>query len=198
MRDTKVVKDASVCEDATALLDPEVLTANQVLAHDKTRCPVFEECNAGTLLGPGKLNCIPRQGQEVARYAVDSRHSVIVEMRDFRSAPLFPPAVKGFIDPYDDPSKIITDKDEICSGVERWANIVQSGSPSPVQVVMPPDHCHIHTTFTDGCRKCGLARVILLDRTDLVMPNGIAQRVPRDKCRCPVLRVGDFCPIHGG
>jgi hypothetical protein len=47
-------------------------------------------------------------------------------------------------------------------------------------------------------RDESMRRLVEQDRTEVVYPRGVATRVPRDKCRCPVLDVGDFCPVHGG
>lgn len=37
-----------------------------------------------------------------------------------------------------------------------------------------------------------------LEGTEVVWPDGVPTRVPRGVCRCPILKVGDFCPVHGG
>jgi hypothetical protein len=193
MRDRQVITDASVCENAHALRDPSVQTVSDIRAKGIKRCPVFDRCMTGTLLGPDKLNCIPTQGQNVARYAAEGGVSVVAEMSDFRKAPFFSPPSKGFIDPYDDPNKVVTDRDEICKAVEGWATAITNRAPT-----VPQNHCAKHTTYSESCRDCRAARVIQADTTDIVYPGGIATRVPRNKCRCPVLRVGDFCPVHGG
>jgi hypothetical protein len=44
----------------------------------------------------------------------------------------------------------------------------------------------------------GMRRLVEADQYETVMPRGVAKRVPRDVCRCPILDVGDFCPVHGG
>lgn len=63
--------------------------------------------------------------------------------------------------------------------------------------------------ITDALRREGLLveeakdkdpvrDLVDLDKYDVVMPDGKPEKVPRNKCRCPILRVGDFCPVHGG
>jgi hypothetical protein len=47
-------------------------------------------------------------------------------------------------------------------------------------------------------RDEGMRRLVEADQYETVMPKGVAKRVPRGVCRCPVLDVGDFCPVHGG
>lgn len=59
-------------------------------------------------------------------------------------------------------------------------------------------HCNAHDVYTKTCGACRFSRLVEMDRTEVVYPNGQPERVPRDQCRCPVLRVGDFCPVHGG
>lgn len=62
----------------------------------------------------------------------------------------------------------------------------------------PPAHCDEHETYDPDCGHCGVARLTQEDGFEIVFPRGRAQRVPRDVCRCPILMVGDFCPVHGG
>lgn len=59
-------------------------------------------------------------------------------------------------------------------------------------------HCKSHDKFTAGCGNCRMARLVQMDGEETVFPSGVPTRVPRDKCRCPILKVGDFCPVHGG
>ncbi len=47
-------------------------------------------------------------------------------------------------------------------------------------------------------RDEGMRRLVEADQYETVMPGGVAKRVPRNVCRCPILDVGDFCPVHGG
>jgi hypothetical protein len=198
-RPVDLVARASVCEDADALRDPAVHTRADVAATPQNRCPLFDECNRGNLLGPGKLQCIPRLSMEVARFAQTGARTVRAEMRDFATAPIFPPTVQGFIDPYanpDDPKRAITGKPEILSKVQTWAETILYGEPVPEPNLS--GHCKDHEQFQRGCSACGMARLVRDDQTDVVYPNGRATRVPRDRCRCPILRVGDFCPVHGG
>ena len=101
MRSQRFLRDASVCQDADAIRDPEVKTYDQLRAHGHSNCPLFDRCKAGVLLGPNLRNCIPLMGQEVARYAAQSGGSVEAEMQDFRQSPVF--SRLGFIDPYADP-----------------------------------------------------------------------------------------------
>lgn len=47
-------------------------------------------------------------------------------------------------------------------------------------------------------RDENMRRLVENDKTEVVYPRGVPKRVPRGVCRCPVLDVGDFCPVHGG
>ena len=60
-----------------------------------------------------------------------------------------------------------------------------------------PMHVEMELSPSD-LQEAAMRRMRRLDRTETVYPGGVPTQVPRDKCRCPVLRVGDFCPIHGG
>ncbi|MBI2797760.1 hypothetical protein HYX70_00485 [Candidatus Saccharibacteria bacterium] len=199
MRDLQLIKNASVCQDSHWLRDPTVRTREQATERGHQNCPRFDECNAGGLLGPGKLSCIPRSGMDVARFAREGRVPVRQEMSDFRQAP-FLNEVRGFIDPYDDPDAVLTDKEGAFQRVEAWANDIvgPAETSQQLQANIAAAHCEFHDGFLPGCNGCGVARVAALDRTDVVRPNGIPQVVERDLCRCPILQVGDFCPVHGG
>lgn len=129
MRETRLITDGSVCEDAHSYLDPNVKTASDARAKGRIRCPVFNECMFGNMLDKRNLRCAARFGQEVAKYAMmDS--NVAAEMQDFRRE-AFPPGLQGFIDPYKDPENIITDKDEASAAVEEWANTILYGPEKP-------------------------------------------------------------------
>jgi len=43
-----------------------------------------------------------------------------------------------------------------------------------------------------------MRRLVKDDGFETVYPGGVATRVPRGACRCPITQVGDFCPVHGG
>jgi hypothetical protein len=47
-------------------------------------------------------------------------------------------------------------------------------------------------------RDEGMRRLVEADQWETVYPRGVPTVVPRGVCRCPVLDVGDFCPVHGG
>jgi len=47
-------------------------------------------------------------------------------------------------------------------------------------------------------RDENMRRLVEDDQVEVVYPRGVATRVPRGVCRCPILNVGDFCPVHGG
>ena len=198
MRSQQLLKDASVCQDASALSDPEVQTYDQVRAHEHGDCPPLGRCNSSNLIGPNLRNCIPRMAQDVARFAAKSGGSVEAEMADFRQAPVF--SRLGFIDPYDnpDPDATIIDKDEICAMVAAWATTILNGRVPTLDEQVRLAHCREHDDFTTGCSACGIARTVAQDGTTVVFHHGIPQRVPRDRCRCPILRIGDSCPVHGG
>jgi hypothetical protein len=53
-------------------------------------------------------------------------------------------------------------------------------------------------TDAQRARDEGMRRLVEADQYDVVMPRGVPKKVPRNVCRCPVLDVGDFCPVHGG
>lgn len=63
---------------------------------------------------------------------------------------------------------------------------------------METAHCKDHEEFTRGCSNCRFAKLVQMDQTETVYPGGVATVVPRNECRCPILSVGDFCPVHGG
>jgi hypothetical protein len=202
VRDTELIERASVCQNAHYLKDPAIRTLAQARELGNQDCPLMGPCNAGTLLGPGKRNCIPRMAQDVARYARKGRRSVEAEMEDFKKAPIFDGL--GYIDPYDnpDPDGTITDKAEICRRVAEWAHVILGETPLPTnwlgEIDLSQVHCRNHDAYQKSCSDCRMARLVAEDRTEVVRPNGIAKRVPRGVCRCPILRVGDFCPVHGG
>jgi len=151
-RSLQVLTKASVCENMPALRDPNVNTIEQVRKVPDQRCPLFDRCNSGTLLGPTLRNCAPRMGADVARYAAEARHSVEAEMKDFVNAPIY--ARMGFIDPYDnpDPDAVITDKTEINARVQKYAEMLTNGDPQHVRdercicpVLKPtPGGCPVH------------------------------------------------------
>ena len=198
MRSISVLEDASVCQDADALQDPAVQTLEDVRRHDHADCPLIKVCSSGQLLSPQLRNCIPRMGQDVARFAAKAGGTVEQEMVDCRSAPVF--AKMGFIDPYDnpDPDATVTDKDEICTKVADWAKRILDGVPPSLDEQVKTAHCGRHSSFVAGCRACGITRLRTADRTDVVLDRGVPKRVSRDRCRCPILNPGDFCPVHGG
>jgi hypothetical protein len=47
-------------------------------------------------------------------------------------------------------------------------------------------------------RDENMRRLVEADKYETVYPRGVPKQVPRDQCRCPILDVGDFCPVHGG
>jgi len=51
---------------------------------------------------------------------------------------------------------------------------------------------------TQAAQEEHMRRLVKDDGMETVYPGGVATRVPRGACRCPVLQVGDFCPVHGG
>lgn len=55
--------------------------------------------------------------------------------------------------------------------------------------------CQFHAEYDKDCRHCRIARLVQLDATE---PHPYHGRVPRNVCRCPIMQVGDFCPVHGG
>lgn len=198
MRDLRIIEDASVCQDAGALRDPAITTYLQVQSYERHDCPLIGPCSAGTLLGPRLRNCVPRMAQDVARYAARSGGSVEAEMREFRGAPVF--SDLGFIDPYDnpEPDATIADEDEICRRVAEWAETILNGNPTPLEQQVKEAHCGDHDHFSAACMGCGLTRTAVLIGTVTVYPGGVTKVVPRDQCRCPILKVGDSCPVHGG
>lgn len=198
MRSLQLLQGASVCRDDAALRDPDVQSLAQMKALPHEDCPLIRPCQTGSLLGPQLRNCVPRMAQDVARFAVTPGATLAAEMRDFRKAPVF--SSLGFIDPYENPDRdsVITDKDEICVKVEDWARLLLDGEPSSLDQQVDNAHCADHENYIETCKNCRIARVVIRDATDVVYPDGIAKRVPHNQCRCPILKVGDFCPVHGG
>lgn len=199
MRPLQLLQKASVCEDAAALRDPSVQTLEDVRNHTQRRCPLFDRCSSGTLLGPNLRNCIPRMAQDVARYAAQSGGSIESEISDLRRAPVF--SKLGFIDPYSDPDpdRTVNDKDEIIGKIRDWATTILGASHADsLDSQIANAHCSRHKEFRKGCPECWGARILIEDATVIVRPNGRAMRVPREQCRCPILNVGDSCPVHGG
>lgn len=198
MRSLELLQSSSVCQDSSALRDPDVKCLSDVKRHEHSDCPLIDRCSSGTLLGPRLRNCIPRMAQDVARIAAKPGGSIEVEMADFRQARVF--SLLGFIDPYatPDPDDLVTNKDEICAKVEGWVRVLLDGQLGSVDEQINGAHCHDHGAYSGGCERCRLARTAVLDTTEVVRPNGIPKLVPHNKCRCPILMVGDFCPVHGG
>ena len=151
-RSLQVLNQASVCEDMTALRDPNVNTVAQISRVDRKRCPLFDQCNSGDLLGPTKRNCFPRMGMDVARYAAEAHRTIDAELEDFRRAPVF--SRLGFIDPYadPDPDATVKGKDDIVTKVGEWAKTLVNGDPKFVRdercicpVLKPtPGGCPVH------------------------------------------------------
>jgi hypothetical protein len=151
-RSLQVLNLASVCENMSALRDPNVNTVEQVKAVPDQRCPLFDECNAGKLLGPTLRNCAPRMGMDVARYAAQAHRPIAREMDDFRYAGIYPPL--GYLDPYDKPDRdaLITDRAEINERVQKWAETLTNGDPQHARdercicpVLQPtPGGCPVH------------------------------------------------------
>lgn len=214
-RPIQLLQAASVCEDANWLRDPTVVTLAEAKERGHVRCPVFAECYAG-MLEQRNVGCTVRLGQDMARFMAKDGSTLATEIRDFRGLLAQKPAKAGFIDPYIDPEQLVTDDDEVCTMVAGWAQIVlndmgesipeavAASSPKPpptsreLQTLISTAHCAHHENFTQGCSDCGMARLVAQDQSDVVMPGGVPTRVPRGTCRCPILRVGDSCPVHGG
>ena len=198
MRSRRLLQIVSVCQDASGLLDPLVETLEQMRDHEHRDCPLFERCSQGTLLGPELRNCVPRMAQDVARNALTPGATLETEMYELHGARVF--SRMGFIDPYEssDPDAVITDPDEIVSRVARWAEVIMNGKTPPLEEQIANAHCAEHQIFTQGCSECDMSQWLVIDRTEVVYPYGMATRVPRNQCRCPIVRVGDFCPVHGG
>jgi len=51
---------------------------------------------------------------------------------------------------------------------------------------------------TRAAEQENMRRLVEDDGMETVYPGGVPTRVPRGACRCPILTVGDFCPVHGG
>jgi len=51
---------------------------------------------------------------------------------------------------------------------------------------------------TRAAQEENMRQLVADDGMETVYPGGVPTRVPRGACRCPVLQVGDFCPVHGG
>ncbi len=216
-RSIQLLQAASVCEDANWLRDPTIVTTEEAQARGHERCPVFAECYAG-MLEQRKVGCIPRLGQDMARFMAKDSSTLVTEIRDFRGLLRQKPTKAGFIDPYVDPEQLVTDDDEICGMVAGWAQTVinDTGESIPEAVAasslkpppVPSDedvraairnaHCSDHDSFTAGCNACMMAKTKATDASTTVYPHGVATVVARGRCRCPILAVGDSCPVHGG
>ncbi len=191
MRSLHLLEQNSVCDHVAVLND-------SAIPGGSGSCPLLADCTAGRVVGHGGLQCVPRTAQEVARNVLSGRVAPEVELRELRQSPLFRPGQVRFIDPYAGqvPGEATIDASLVMSQIRQWvAVLLDTPVPEPVA---PADHCKRHSEYTEGCSNCGMARLVMLDRTDVVWPGGRPARVPRDQCRCPVLRVGDFCPVHGG
>lgn len=148
-RSLQVINNASVCEDAAAFRDPKLHTLEQFRHAEYERCPLFDRCSSGTLLGPDLRNCIPRMGIEVARNAASAVRPIERELDEFREAPIW--SKMGFIDPYanPDPDAVVTDKVEIVKKVGEWAKTVVNGDAQ--QVRDERCICPVLRTTPGGC-----------------------------------------------
>jgi hypothetical protein len=117
MRDPKLIIDGSFCEgDFIDGLD--VVAEVQFNAADTERCRFFPaECPVLNRDGP---YCIPKSGQEVARFVVKLKTSLDDELRDFTAQAPMP--ARGYFDPTrENPDQSLTDKEEVTRQVGDWA-----------------------------------------------------------------------------
>jgi len=47
--------------------------------------------------------------------------------------------------------------------------------------------CKKHEDFHEDCSDCRMKRLVEYDRRESRDPSN---------CRCPILRAGDYCPVH--
>jgi len=115
------------------------------------------------------------------------------EIAEVKGSGLIPPKSKGIVDPDSgDPNNVTAGQDETIATILKWAERI-SGVPSGVVSPAPREETGIHAEA-----DARFARLVEDDEYETVYPNGIAKRVPRAICRCPIIAVGDFCPVHGG
>lgn len=127
MREKRCVDDGSVCQNANSYLDPEVQTVADMRAKGNEDCPVFSKCRTGAIERQ-KISCAPLMGIEVARFVLKQGNSVTDEIKTFKRE-IAKAGRKGFFDPYDDPEKVITDLDEGCQMVQKWAETILGLNP---------------------------------------------------------------------
>lgn len=199
MRKPDVIRDASVCQNAHAFMDPDVQTRQDVIKKGFVDCPLMEPCFSGQLEGQ-KIKCSALLGQVIARRVALNGSNIDRETNDLRRAPIFPPDSTGFIDPYsDDPHRTVVDKEEAVKMVQDWAQTILEGprfeeSGTDDNTTPPQEQPYSNTPeLTDHFRRLKEA-----NETDVVYQRGVPTRVPRKVCRCPVLTAEDFCPLHGG
>jgi hypothetical protein len=171
----RIITDLSVCDSANILTNQHINTWAMADAGLGEYCPYVEPCMAGSRETRG-VNCTALMGQMVVKNALTHGKSITGEMQLLKSE--FPTILEGriwgFVDPFEDPAQVVTDESQILSGVEGWARRIA------------------------GVGRAEEVDYLSDDEVETVLPNGVPERVPRDVCRCPVLRVGDFCPVHGG
>lgn len=130
-REKALVMNGSVCEDAHSYQDESIKTVEQARANGKQPCPLFDECMNRGMFKNRRVRCAARAGQTVAKYAVGDDIEVATEIEGFRRDAFSdrnPVADFGFIDPYDNPERVVTNPGEATEMVENWANIVVHGS----------------------------------------------------------------------
>lgn len=191
LREPMVVLNHSICDRAAILKDSSVRTMQDTADHEYADCPLLEPCLNGVLEARG-IKCSAQLGQIMARAIIEESNSLEHELEDLRRAPIFPPQSTGFIDPYVNPELNKVDnvhierkKETAIAMVEKWAKTILGLSSDDVMEKQPTKNLDIATL-----REMG--------ETEWVFPGGIAKEVSRNKCRCPILNVGDHCPVHGG
>lgn len=194
IRSTEVVRDTSVCQDMAPLQDPNVRTKQEILADPERKdCPLLEPCFSGQLQREG-VRCAALDGHTMARELTGGSldRKLAAEISELSASPIFKPDGKGYIDPYsEEPTKPELDKEKAIETVVGYASLVLFGDKEALKLKTVP------TSPVVGGGDA-FSKLVVDDAYDIVYPDGIALKVPRNKCRCPILRVGDFCPVHGG
>jgi len=138
MRSLEFVLNASVCRHAHALKDHELESAEQLAQAPEKKCPLYERCHGGGMLGRGKLQCIPGHAKDVAANVLFGGAAADSEIEDLARAKIFPPTALGFLDPYENPAAFIVNKQEILERVRVWAELILHGNGAVHQSETPP------------------------------------------------------------
>lgn len=119
-RERRLVLDGSPCD--TNFYEDGPRTIQESKARGRQMCPHYSKCQRGNDEVNG-FQCIMRHATEVARYSIKERHSVDVEMNDYRRMKfdqLNPP--KGWVWSVDRKNFVmLTDEVDVLTNIQSFA-----------------------------------------------------------------------------